>query len=319
MSKIVWDKTGERFYETGVQNGVLYVRDAAGLYPLGVPWNGLISVTESPSGAEATPQYADNIKYLNMVSAEEFAATVEAYTYPDEFAACDGSAEVAPGVYIGQQSRRTFGLAYKSVVGNDVDGNDLGYKLHLIYGALAAPSEKAYATINDTPEAITFSWEISTTPVAVAGFKPTASLTIDSTKVSADNLAVLEDIMYGTDEADARLPLPDEVAAIFAGAAPSPITLVSSLPDDDADSVTIDANVVLTFNNKIKKESVIVTADDGTIVPGVKSWDAEGKVLTFNPATNLDASTVYIVTVGGVEDIYNQALSPVVINFITSA
>lgn len=319
MAKIAWDKTGERFYETGVQNGVLYIRDAAGLYPLGVPWNGLISVTESPSGAEATPQYADNIKYLNMVSAEEFAATVEAYTYPDEFAACDGSAEVAPGVYIGQQSRRTFGLTYKSVVGNDVDGNDLGYKLHLIYGALAAPSEKAYSTINDTPEAITFSWEVSTTPVAVADFKPTASLTIDSTKVSAANLAVLEDILYGTNEADAHLPFPDEVAAIFAGAAPSPITLVSSLPDDEADGVAINDNVVLTFSNKIKKESVIVTADDGTIVPGVKSWDAAGKVLTFNPATNLDVSTVYIVTVGGVVDIYNQALSPVVINFMTSA
>lgn len=319
MSRIVWDRTGERLYETGVENGVLYVRNADGVYLLGVPWNGLISVTESPSGAEATPQYADNIKYLNLVSAEEFAATVEAFTYPDEFAACDGSAEIVPGVHIGQQSRRTFGLAYKTVLGNDVDGNDLGYKLHLIYGALAAPSEKAYATINDTPEAITFSWEISTTPVIVPGFKPSASLTINSTKVSAANLSILEDILYGTDEEDARLPFPDEVAAIFEGAAPGPITLVSSLPDDDADGVAIDDDVVLTFSNKIKKESVIVTADDGTIVPGVKSWDAEGKVLTFNPGTNLDASAVYIVTVGGVVDIYNQALSPVVINFMTSA
>lgn len=223
MSKITWDKTGERFYETGVKKGVLYPQATGGLYPKGVAWNGLTAVTEAPTGAEATPLYADDIKYLNLMSVEEFAATIEAYTYPDEFAACDGSAEIAPGVSIGQQKRKTFGLSYVTTLGNDVDGNDHGYKLHIIYGALAAPSEKAYATINDSPEAITFSWEVSTTPVSVAGFEPTASITIDSTKVDAEKLAALEVILYGkdptgvstSDGADPRLPLPDEIAEIM--------------------------------------------------------------------------------------------------------
>lgn len=215
MSKLVWDKTGERYYETGVNQGVLYVQDAKGAYENGVAWNGLTAVTESPSGAEANPLYADNIKYLNLISAEEFGATVEAYTYPPEFEACDGSAEIAPGVSIGQQARKAFGMCYRTVLGNDVAGNDYGYKLHMIYGAKAAPSEKGYATINDSPEAITFSWELTTTPVAVAGFKPTACLTIDSTKVDAAKLAALEDILYGSDSEEARLPLPDEIAEMF--------------------------------------------------------------------------------------------------------
>lgn len=218
MSKLVWDATGERLYETGVKMGVLYVQDG-GVYPNGVPWNGLTAVTESPSGAEATPLYADDIKYLNLVSAEEFGATIEAYTYPDEFMECDGSAALVEGVYIGQQARKTFGLCYRTAVGNDIVNNDYGYKLHLIYGALAAPSEKAYATINDSPEAITFSWEVSTTPVNVTGHKPTASLTIDSTKVSKEGLAALEAVLYGSDEEDARMPLPDEVLSIISGAA----------------------------------------------------------------------------------------------------
>lgn len=215
MAKLVWDQTGERFYETGVKNGVLYVRDEDGTYPNGVAWNGLISVTQSPSGAEPTPLWADDIKYLNLISAEEFGATIEAYTYPDEFAECDGSAYIAPGVTIGQQKRKTFGLSYKTIIGNDVDENDYGYKIHLIYGAIAAPSEKAYSTINDSPEAITFSWEISTTPVEVPGYKPTAILTIDSTKVDdAEKLSALEKILYGSDEgegSDPWLPLPDEI------------------------------------------------------------------------------------------------------------
>jgi hypothetical protein len=206
-------------YETGVEQGVLYVRDATGAYPLGVAWNGLTAVTESPSGAEASPIYADNIKYLNLISAEEFGATIEAYTYPDEFAACDGSGELADGVFVAQQARKVFGLAYKTKLGNDVDANDHGYKLHLIYGALAAPSEKAYATINDSPEAITFSWEITTTPVAVTGFKPTACITIDSTKADPTKLAALEVILFGEDGepgTDPRLPLPNEVATLMA-------------------------------------------------------------------------------------------------------
>lgn len=215
MSKLVWDKTGERYYETGVKQGVLYPQSSEGTYPKGVAWNGLTAVTESPSGAEATPLYADDIKYLNLMSAEEFGATIEALTYPDEFAECDGSAAIATGVFIGQQARKVFGMCYRTVIGNDIDSNDHGYKLHLIYGALAAPSEKAYATINDSPEAITFSWEITTTPVNVTGFKPTASVTIDSTKVDAEKLAALEAILYGTESEEARLPLPDEVVEIM--------------------------------------------------------------------------------------------------------
>lgn len=219
MPKLVWDQTGDRLYETGVKNGVLYVQGVGGTYDKGVAWNGLTAVTESPSGAEATPLYADDIKYLNLMSTEEFGATIEAYTYPEEFAECDGSASIATGVYIGQQARKTFGLCYRTVLGNDVDSNDHGYKLHLIYGALAAPSEKAYATINDSPEAITFSWEVTTTPVNVKGFKPTASVTIDSTKVEAEKLAALEAILYGTEEKEARLPLPDEIATLMAASA----------------------------------------------------------------------------------------------------
>lgn len=215
MARLVWDQTGQKTYETGVKQGVLYPQGEGGAYPKGYAWNGLTGVTESPSGAESNPLYADDIKYLNLISAEEFGATIEAYTYPDEFAECDGSAEIAPGVTIGQQARKTFGMAYKTTLGNDVDGNEHGYKLHLIYGALATPSEKAYATINDSPEAITFSWEVTTTPVAVAGFKPTASLTIDSTKVDKTKLAALEDILYGKDSEEARLPLPNEVAELM--------------------------------------------------------------------------------------------------------
>lgn len=218
MSKLVWDKTGERLYETGVKQGVLYLTDTTGAYTKGVAWNGLTAVTESPSGAEATALYADDIKYLSLMSTEEFGATIEAYTYPDEFAECDGSANLATGVSIGQQKRKTFGLSYRTVIGNDIDGNDHGYKLHLIYGCLAAPSEKAYATINDSPEVITFSWEVTTTPVNVSGFAPTACITIDSTKADETKLAALEDILYGKDAADgaeARLPLPDEIATLM--------------------------------------------------------------------------------------------------------
>lgn len=220
MAKLVWDKTGERLYETGVDRGVLYPIQTGGLYNKGVPWNGLTAVTESPSGAEATDLYADNIKYLSMRSAETFGATVEAYTYPDEFGECDGSASLATGVTVGQQSRKMFGLCYRTTLGNDVDGNDHGYKLHLIYGATASPSERAYATINDSPEAITFSWELSTTPVNVTGFKPTACITIDSTKADPECLTALEEVLYGSDTGgsggtEPRLPLPDEVKTLM--------------------------------------------------------------------------------------------------------
>ena len=217
MAKLVWDETGKRLYETGVSQGVLYPQ-SGGTYPNGVAWNGLTAVTESPSGAEATPLYADNIKYLNLFSAEEFGATIEAYTYPDEFMACDGSAQIAKGAYIGQQNRKQFGMCYKTLLGNDVDANDHGYKLHIIYGAMASPSEKAYATVNDSPEAITFSWEVTTTPVNVTGYEPTASIVIDSTKCDPAKLADLEEILYGSAEEEARLPLPDEIVTVLGAA-----------------------------------------------------------------------------------------------------
>lgn len=214
MPRITWDDSGKRLYETGVKQGVLYKLDSTGKYSGGVGWNGLTAVTESPSGAEATPLYANDSKYLELMSNEEFGGTIEAYTYPDEFAECDGSVELTTGVSIGQQDRKTFGLCYRTTLGNDTEGNKHGYKLHLIYGAKASPSEKAYATINDSPEAITFSWEFTTTPVAVAGHKPTSHLVIDSTKVDKTKLAALENILYG-DTDGPRLPLPDEVLTLL--------------------------------------------------------------------------------------------------------
>lgn len=217
MTALTWDQVGERLYETGVDHGVLYIPNGSGIYDTGVAWNGLTAVTESPTGAEASPQYADNIKYLNLVSAEEFGATIEAFTYPEEFGQCDGTAAPSPGVLLGQQGRKTFGLSYRTRLGNDLDGVDFGYKLHLIYGALAAPSEKAYATINDSPEAITFSWEVATTPVLVAGYKPTSVIVVDSSEVDSADLTNLEEILYGDVGVDPRLPLPVEVISLFAG------------------------------------------------------------------------------------------------------
>jgi len=217
--KLVWDKSGERLYETGVKMGVLYPQDAAGVYPLGVAWNGLSAVTESPSGAESNPIFADDGKYLDLQSAEQFGATVEAYTYPDDFGACDGTAEIGVGVTVGQQPRKPFGMAYRTILGNDTEGEAYGYKLHLIYGAKAAPSEKAYNTVNDSPEALTFSWALTTTPVPVPGFKPSAQLILDSTKVVAAKMQAIEDILYGTDGAPGvapRLPLPSEIITMLA-------------------------------------------------------------------------------------------------------
>jgi hypothetical protein len=217
MTALTWDQVGERLYETGVDRGVLYIPNGSGIYTMGYAWNGLTAVTESPGGAEASPQYADNTKYLNLVSAEEFNATIEAFTYPEEFGQCDGTAAPETGVLLGQQGRSTFGLAYRTRLGNDLTGVDYGYKLHLIYGALAAPSEKAYSTINDSPEAITFSWEVATTPVPVNGYKPTSLMVIDSSLVGSTELSDLEEILYGSVGVDPRLPFPDEVISLFAG------------------------------------------------------------------------------------------------------
>lgn len=215
--KLKWDQVGERLYETGVEQGVLYPQAEDGTYPKGVAWNGIISVTESPSGAESNPIYADNIKYLDLQSAEEFGATIEAYMYPDEFGACNGEVEIEEGVTISQQDRTPFGFSYKTILGNDVKKNTYGYKLHLVYCALAATSEKGYSTVNDSPDSMTLSWEVSTTPVPVTGHKPTAHLEIDSTKTSAEKMAAIEAALYGTETEEARLPLPDEIIKILKG------------------------------------------------------------------------------------------------------
>lgn len=219
MSKLKWDQIGERLYETGVDKVVLFPMEPTGQYGTGVAWNGISAVNESPSGAEPTALYANNGKYLNLISNEDFAATIEAFTYPDEFEECDGSKEIAPGVVIGQQKRKVFGLAYRTLLGNDVDGNDHGYKLHLVYGCLAAPSENNHSTVNDSPEAGTMSWSVSTTPVEVADAKPTATVTIDSTKADKTKLKKLEDMLYGTEQAESKLPLPAEVITLMKDAA----------------------------------------------------------------------------------------------------
>ena len=262
MSVLKWDQTSERLYETGVDRGVLFI-PTAGIYDTGFAWNGLTAVTESPSGAEPTPLYADNIKYLNLISAEEFGATIEAYTYPEEFGQCDGTAAPKVGVLIGQQSRKTFGLAYRTKLGNDVDGTDYGYKLHLVYGALASPSEKAYATVNDSPEAITFSWEVTTTAVMVSGLKPTAILTIDSTKVDAAELASLEDLLYGTAVTEPSLPLPDAVLALFAAGVIVSVVALAPTYDDTADEITIPVvtGVEYSIDGSVVTGAVSITSD----------------------------------------------------------
>lgn len=263
MSELVWDQVGERTYETGVDHGVLYVRDTDGTYPEGVAWNGLTTVTESPSGAESTKQYADNIVYLNLISVEQFGGTIEAFTYPDEFGVCDGTAEPEPGVAIGQQNRSTFGLCYRTLKGNDTEGTDFGEKIHLIYGAVATPSEKAYATVNDSPEAIAFSWDITTTPVAFPGFKPSAQLTIDSTKVDPTAYADLQQLLYGTVSDDARLPLPAEVLALFSGTV---TTVTPGIPTYVSGTHTLTipgtANVLYYVNDVLTPAGAHVITED---------------------------------------------------------
>lgn len=269
MTKLKWDQVGEKVYETGVSQGVLYKPNNVGIYDEGFPWNGLTTVTESPSGAESTKTYADNRVYANMISAEEFGATVEAYTYPEEFAECDGTATPTAGVYVGQQTRKAFGLSYQTLIGNDIEGTDFGRKIHLVYNALAKPSEKAYATVNDSPEGITFSWELTTTPVDVPGLKPTASIIIDSTKVDAGDLAALEDILYGTVGTDPRLPTPAEVIALFNG------TLTEVVPgiptyNNSTHTLTIPSTtgVVYSINDVVVAAGPLVITED-TVVNAV--------------------------------------------------
>ncbi len=263
MTQLVWDEVGKRIYETGVDRGVLYLPNTQGAYVDGVAWNGLTSISEAPSGAEPNAQYADNIKYLNLFSAEEFGATVEAFTYPDEFAQFDGLGTPTPGVVVGQQSRKSFGLSYRTKLGNDIDGDDYGYKIHLIYGCFASPSEKAYNTINDSPEAISFSWAITTTPVGVPGMKPTSIIVIDSTKVDAVTLAALEQILYGTAAVNPALPLPGTVITMFAGGV-TQVTPTQPAYNDATDTITIPAVTGVTYyinGNPQTAGPVVITED----------------------------------------------------------
>lgn len=281
MTKLLWDKVGERRYETGVNKGVLYIPDNNGVYDLGVAWNGLTTVTESPSGAEATPIYADNIKYLNLISAEEFGATLEAYMCPDEFYQFDGIAEPSDGVYVGQQSRKAFGLSYQTRVGNDTEGSDLGYKIHLIYGATAAPSERAYSTINDSPEAMTLSWELTTSPVdAGTSLKPTAQLVIDSTKVDPDALAALEAALYGSPGTDPRLPLPGEVLDMFSVTSIE-VTTEAPTYDSGTDIITIPAVT-----------GVIYSIDGDDVPSGAFGPISESKIVQARPAAGYKFSAI---------------------------
>lgn len=262
MTALRWDQVGTRKYETGVDRGVLYLPNNQGVYEEGVAWNGLTTVTESPSGAESNPQYADNIKYLDLQSAEEFGGTIEALTYPDEFGVCDGSAEAVPGVRVGQQPRRVFGFSYRSLIGNDTQGNDYGYKLHLIYGARVAPSERGYTTVNDSPEPIAFSWEFTTTPVEVPGFKPSAVITVDSNAVSASALTALQNALYGTDGSDPRLPLPAEVLQILANTTVE-VETVRPTFDSATDTITIPSvtGVVYLIDGEVVTGNVVITED----------------------------------------------------------
>lgn len=296
MSRIVWDKTGELFYETGVDRAVLYPISSAGLYNKGVPWNGITGITESPSGAEPNNLYADNIKYLVLVGAEDFGLTVECYTYPDEWEECDGSAEIAPGVVAGQQNRKVFGLSYRTKLGNDVDGQDHGYKLHLVYGGLASPSERGYQTVNDSPEPINPSWEITTTPVDVPGYKPTARLIITSTKVDPAKLKALEDILYGTEDQDARLPLPEEVIQLL-----KPSVAVTASPES-ADATLFGKKVSdLQTNVAVGADSITGTLKNVTGYTEFSSKPAEqsGHYLALKfDVTPTDAVTT-VELVGG--------------------
>lgn len=317
MAKIKWDQEGQKTYETGVKNGVLYVIDDDGNYSNGVAWNGLTNVNESPSGAEESPYYADDVKYLSLTSAEEFGASVEAYTYPEEFEPCDGSAEIVPGVTVGQQTRKKFGLCYRTTFGNDTKGNEYGYKLHLVYGAQAAPSERGYSTINDSPEPITFSWELTTTPVSIKGFKPASILKIDSTKISPQNLEKIEKILYGTEDTDPRLPLPNEIIDLLGSGTIVGLEFVSIVPENNGTDVAVSDPIILTFNNNIKSLSYTLLNEDGDIVESQSS--IENNKVTISPNAALVGGKKYMLIVTSVRDIYSQSLGRQVYKFTTIA
>ena len=314
MTKIKWDQEGQKTYETGVKYGVLYVIDNDGNYTNGVPWNGLTNVNESPSGAEESPYYADDIKYLSLTSAEEFGASIEAYTYPEEFEPCDGSSEIIPGVTVGQQTRKKFGLCYRTTYGNDTKGDNYGYKLHLVYGAQAAPSERSYSTINDSPEPITFSWELTTTPVAIRGFKPASILKIDSTKMSRQNLEKLENILYGTEDTDPRLPLPNEIMDLLGGDIIEGLEFTSITPSNNSIDVDVNESIVLTFNNNIRSLTYTLLNEDGDIVESQLS--IENNKATISHAA-LVGGKKYMLIVTSVKDVYSQTLDRQVYKFTT--
>ena len=314
--KLVWDAIGERFAEAGVKNGVLFPM-VGGVYGAGVAWNGLTSVGEAPTGAEASPFYADNQKYLEIMSAEEFAGTIGCYTYPDAFKSCIGEGSLVAGISVGQQTHTKFGFVYRTEIVNDTEGVDFGYKLHLVYNCLAGISSRDHTTINDSPAFEELSFDFTATKVNVTGAKPTAHLVIDSSKVDSATMAAFETILFGAEGVDPRLPLPDEIKALFVGGVPSAVS-VTTVPADGASGVAVNANVVLTFNNAIVNEAIVVTSDEGVIVAGSKTWDTTGKILTFNPTANLSASTTYLVTIAGVVDIYGQLLAGSVVDFTTT-
>lgn len=316
--KIIWDATGEKFAEAGIKNGVLFPMAGNGAYGAGVAWNGLTSVGEAPTGAEASPFYADNQKYLEIMSAEEFAGTIGCYTYPDAFKECIGEGTLVTGVSVGQQSHSKFGFSYRTEIVNDTEGVDFGYKIHLVYNALAGISSRDHTTINDSPAFEELSFDFTATKVNVTGAKPTAHLVIDSSKVDAATMAALETILYGAAGVDPRLPLPDEIKDLFVGGAPSALALSSIVPADAATGVAVAANIVFTFNNKINTEEIVVMSAAGAIVAGSRAWDVTGKILTFDPTVNLTAATTYLVAVAGVEDIYGQTLANSVKKFTTA-
>lgn len=315
--KLVWDATGEKIAEAGIKYGVLFPM-VGGNYSAGVAWNGLTSVGEAPTGAEASPFYADNQKYLEIMSAEEFAGTIGCYTYPDAFKSCVGEGSLVSGIVIGQQTHTKFGFSYRTEIVNDTEGVDFGYKIHLVYNCLAGISSKDHTTINDSPAFEEMSFDFTATKVNVTDAAPTAHLIIDSTKVDSATLAAFETILYGAAGVDPRLPLPDEIKALFAGGAPSALALSSIVPADAATGVAVAANIVFTFNNKINTEEIVIMSAAGAVVTGTRAWDEAGKVLTFDPTTNLSASTVYLVAIAGVEDIYGQTLANTVKKFTTA-
>lgn len=317
MSKLVWDATGERFAEAGIKNGVLFPMVSGGAYDVGVAWNGLTSVGEAPTGAEASPFYADNQKYLEIMSAEEFAGTIGCYTYPDAFKSCIGEGSLVSGLSIGQQTHTKFGFVYRTEVVNDTEGMDFGYKLHLVYNALAGISSRDHTTINDSPSFEELSFDFTATKINVTGAKPTAHLVIDSSKVDSTLLTTFEDILFGSAGVDPRLPLPDEIKDLFVGGVPGALT-VSTVPADEATAVAVDSDIVLTFNHQIVDETILVTSAGGVVVAGAKTWDATGKVLTFNPTADLASATVYLVAITGVVDIYGRVLADTVVNFTTA-